>query len=204
MKRIFGSVLLLSLLCTFALTACGEEKPAADQGPLTFRNTETSGVLTLGMTRQEAEKVLAEDPSTLAQPADWTGSGTITYYPYTADHLTIYYDKDVVAWLDAGQMEANVPSHWTIYDNLTRGSVEADVLAQYGQPLDQNQQTASDGTVHLSYYYDADGTLMGEENGSAAYVALLDVRDGTLLGYQAALTSISSVSLAEETPASAG
>lgn len=51
MKRIFGSVLLLSLLCAFALTACGEEKPAADQGPLTFRNTETSGVLTLGMTR---------------------------------------------------------------------------------------------------------------------------------------------------------
>ena len=45
---------------------------------------------------------------------------------------------------------------------------------------------------------------MGEENGAAVYAVLLDVRDGTLLGYQSTLTSISSASLAEETPASAG
>ena len=55
------------------------------------------------MTRYEAEKVLPEDSSTLTQPADWTGSGTITCFSYTINHLTTN-------------------------DSLPRGSTEVDVL----------------------------------------------------------------------------
>ena len=50
-----------------------------------------------------------------------------------------------------------------------------------------------DGILHLSYYYDEEGQLLGEENGSAAYVVLLELDQGKLIGYQVSSTTIQPV-----------
>ena len=193
MKRIATAFLLIALLLCFSLTACSTDSPTATQSPLTFQNTESKGVLTLGMSRQDAEKVLSDDPSTLTQPPQWSGSGTITYFPNTADQLTIYYDNETVAWFTVDQNDANVTSHWAVNDGLSRGAEEAAVIQQYGQALPQNRQTDADGILHLSYYYDEEGQLLGEENGSAAYVVLLELDQGKLIGYQVSSTTIQPV-----------
>lgn len=193
MKRIATAFLLIALLLCFSLTACSTDSPTATQSPLTFQNTESKGVLTLGMSRQDAEKVLSDDPSTLTQPPQWSGSGTITYFPNTADQLTIYYDNETVAWFTVDQNDANVTSHWAVNDGLSRGAEEAAVIEQYGQALPQNRQTDANGILHLSYYYDEEGQLLGEENGSAAYVVLLELDQGKLIGYQVSSTTIQPV-----------
>lgn len=193
MKRIATAFLLIALLLCFSLTACSTDSPTATQSPLTFQNTESKGVLTLGMSRQDAEKVLSDDPSTLTQPLQWSGSGTITYFPNTADQLTIYYDHETVAWFTVDQNDATVTSHWAVNDGLSRGAEEAAVIEQYGQALPQNRQTDADGILHLSYYYDEEGQLLGEENGSAAYVVLLELDQGKLIGYQVSSTTIQPV-----------
>lgn len=90
MKRIATAFLLIALLLCFSLTACSTDSPTATQSPLTFQNTESKGVLTLGMSRQDAEKVLSDDPSTLTQPLQWSGSGTHHLFPKhrrPTDHL---------------------------------------------------------------------------------------------------------------------
>lgn len=186
------SAIVLSLIFCLALAACGGDTPTAGQGqdPLVLQNTENGRAVTLGLSRQAAEAVLSDDPSALTPPADWNGSGTITYFPNTADQLTIYYDNEVVAWCTVDQNDVSITSHWAVNDGLSRGAEETAVIEQYGQALSQNQQTDVNGILHLSYYYDEGGQLLGEENGSAAYVVLLELDQGKLIGYQVASTTV--------------
>ena len=186
------SAIVLSLIFCLALAACGGDTPTAGQGqdPLVLQNTENGRVVTLGLSRQAAEAVLSDDPSALTPPADWNGQRNYHLFPEhrrSTDHLLRQRSGGLV------HRRPERRQHYlplAVNDGLSRGAEETAVIEQYGQALSQNQQTDVNGILHLSYYYDEEGQLLGEENGSAAYVVLLELDQGKLIGYQVASTTV--------------
>lgn len=156
----------LTLCFLLFLTACGGPAQTSSD-PGTFYNTETGTELTLGMTREEVEKLLpawGEPPPEefLAQALYWP----MMYGSTPEDVITVYYDSktDTVMQIQMDKGE-NTGALWSLDGGVTVGSPLEKILEVYGTaPYQMNLKQ-----TFLSYVYDAEGQLLGEDGGEAAY-----------------------------------
>ena len=160
MKKIATQCICM-LLCIF-LASCVAHEPepqAEKEGPNVF-NRESGTCISLGMTREEVESLLV--------PADGTGSVqdteeyTTGYYGDIAEErLQVYYHNDIVIRLTVDHVES---SSWQLKDGISLGSSKEEIIELYGESVRK-----SSGEEVFDYYYDANDTLLGDENGNAAY-----------------------------------
>ena len=92
-KRVASLLFFVALL--FELSSCGiqeEEIVKEDK----FYNQKNNIEISLGMTRQEVDRLLTE---TSGQSHISQTSGSVYYGETSDDHLMIYYDDNMIRWI---------------------------------------------------------------------------------------------------------
>lgn len=180
-KRLFAVFTVCLLLC-LALAACGPQNVQNDSAWGTVRNTESETELSLGMTREEVEKLLVPTSENSAvKPTEECLAWSAAYGDSPQEKISVMYNwkTDTVSQI---QMEGvggtEVTSDWSLADGITKGASKEEILAVYGK-----EPQMGDTDDFLNYYYDANDTLLGEDNKNAAYVVAFTLDEGALKHY---------------------
>ena len=173
-KRVASLLFFVALL--FELSSCGiqeEEIVKEDK----FYNQKNNIEISLGMTRQEVDRLLTE---TSGQSHISQTSGSVYYGETSDDHLMIYYDDNMIRWITVDDVEnTGSTSNWCLKDGITKGSSKEEVMRVYGKSTIENEDDE-----YFAYYYDINNNVLEEVNKDAKYAVAFKMKDGKLDIYE--------------------
>ena len=149
-KRVASLLFFVALL--FELSSCGiqeEEIVKEDK----FYNQKNNIEISLGMTRQEVDRLLTE---TSGQSHISQTSGSVYYGETSDDHLMIYYDDNMIRWITVDDVvNTGSTSNWCLKDGITKGSSKEEVMRVYGKITIENEDDE-----YFAYYYDINNNVL--------------------------------------------
>lgn len=173
-KRVASLLFFVALL--FELSSCGiqeEEIVKEDK----FYNQKNNIEISLGMTRQEVDRLLTE---TSGQSHISQTSGSVYYGETSDDHLMIYYDDNMIRWITVDDVvNTGSTSNWCLKDGITKGSSKEEVMRVYGKSTIENEDDE-----YFAYYCDINNNVLEEVNKDAKYAVAFKMKDGKLDIYE--------------------
>ena len=180
MKKILLPLVLLSLLLLTACQNSGAEAVRWDS--VHHKNGEA---ISLDMLRQEAEKQLPPVADLDPNP----GSSDESYGANPAEQIRVVYYEDKVNQIILEE-PAQEGTQWTLEGGIAPGASLEKVKAVFGTPTREGDL--------ISYYYDANHTLLTEDNADQAVYMVCFTPEGDRVDQCAVLMGEPALTPAEE------